>query len=68
MRQQIGKIIITDLGQTPFLKLAKRCQKKYKAELIPASTRKKTAIYSLLTVNLSFRKFIFKQNQYVRRL
>jgi len=68
MRQQIGKIIITDLGQTLFLKLAKRCQKKYKAELIPASTRKKTAIYSLLTVNLSFRKFIFKQNQYVRRL
>jgi predicted nicotinamide N-methyase len=49
MRQQVGKIIIADPGRTPFLKLAKRCQKKYKAELIPASTRKKDGY--LLVIN-----------------
>jgi predicted nicotinamide N-methyase len=49
MRQQIGKIIIADLGRTPFLKLAKCCQKKYKAELIPVSTRKKDGC--LLVIN-----------------
>jgi hypothetical protein len=49
MRQQIGKIIIADLGRTPFLKLAKCCQKKYKAELIPVSTRKKDGY--LLVIN-----------------
>ena len=49
MRQQIGKIIIADLGRTPFLKLAKCCQKKHKAELILASTRKND-VY-LLVIN-----------------
>jgi hypothetical protein len=49
MRQQIGKIIIADLGRTLFLKLAKCCQKKHKAELILASTRKND-VY-LLVIN-----------------
>jgi predicted nicotinamide N-methyase len=49
MRQQVGKIIIADPGRSPFMKLAKRCQKKYKAELIPVSTRTKDGY--LLVIN-----------------
>ncbi|MEX2366945.1 MAG: class I SAM-dependent methyltransferase [Pseudohongiellaceae bacterium] len=32
---EVGTIIIADPGRPPFLKLAKRCQKKFNAELIP---------------------------------
>jgi len=40
LKQNVGTIIIADPGRSPFLKLAKRCQKQYDAELIPVSIKK----------------------------
>ncbi len=42
MKQGAGTIIIADPGRSPFLKLAKRCKKKYGAMLISAATKKPT--------------------------
>lgn len=35
----VKKIIIADPGRTPFLKLAKRCKRKFHAELIPCKIK-----------------------------
>ena len=40
IKQEVGTIIIADPGRSPFLKLAKKCQKKYDAKLIPVSIKK----------------------------
>ena len=52
IKQEVGTIIIADPGRSPFMKLAKRCQKKYDAELIPVSIKKpKKAEGYLLVIN-----------------
>jgi len=49
MKQQVSTIIIADPGRTSFLKLAKRCKKKYGANLIPVSVRKKDGYLLIIT-------------------
>lgn len=40
MKQNVKTIIIADPGRSPFLKLAKRCKKRYNAKLIPVTAKK----------------------------
>ena len=50
VKAKVGTIIIADPGRSPFLKLAKLCQKEFNAELLERTVRKPRKIEGNLLV------------------